>query len=457
MLTLRLALLELLLSISLASCTGEGTPVQGPDKASCNSGLAPVDVHLPANTCGVYPLEIPEPTARHFPQIPHNYVAQSVSVDLYIEGSETCGIGSALCGVDDNRPFVSKDSPDPGADPSRTRAHMILDFASGTLTLRISPSCRIHVSGPGLNLNNQKECFAPKRVGEGTSLTVTEPRHGTVGVELTVIQTNYPTLLNLGEVHNYWEFTPHPDGTVDITGSGTNFPDFDVIHYGRLVCADRGVHLSNVFAPPPIGQRSYNCHEVGLGDQTPAGPIPVPFTGASATELKTFEPWVAVGHNGGYAPAPGLAVTNGGSATCDSGSNDDPGRFSAVRCFLPGSIPPCFVFIRGGDAANPLLCSNDPTSNQVTEVTPTGNGVPVAMLNHEKPSQPPWFLVLADGRKCSFQGYGTNTDVLSYDCSGGVEATTPDRSKPMWTVREGTNQANPTLWQTPVAVVTAYR
>ncbi len=267
MLTLRLALLGLLLSISLASCTGEGTPVQGPDKASCNSGLAPVDIHLPANTCGVYPLEIPEPTARHFPQIPRNYVAQSVSVDLYIEGSETCGIGLALCGVDDNRPFVSKDSPDPGADPSRTRAHMILDFASGTLTLRISPSCRIHVFEPGLNLNNQKECFAPKKVGEGTSLTVTEPRHGTVGVELTVIQTNYPTLLNLGEVHNYWEFTPHPDGTVDITGSGTNFPDFDVIHYGRLVCADRGVHLSNVFAPPPIGQRSYNCHEVGLGDQ----------------------------------------------------------------------------------------------------------------------------------------------------------------------------------------------
>jgi hypothetical protein len=131
-----------------------------------------------------------------------------------------------------------------------------------------------------------------------------------------------------------------------------------------------------------------------------------------------------------------------------------------VRCFLPGSGPPCFVFTRGGDPDNPLLCSNDPTSNQVTEVTPAGNGgngVPVAMLNHEDPSQPPWFLVLADGRKCSFQGYGTNTNVLSYDCGGGVEATTPDRSKPMWTVREGTNQANPILSQTAVAVVTAYR
>jgi hypothetical protein len=47
--------------------------------------------------------------------------------------------------------------------------------------------------------------------------------------------------------------------------------------------------------------------------------------------------------------------------------------------------------------------------------------------------------------------------VLSYYCGGAVEATLPDRSKPTWTVREGTNQANPTLSQTSVAVVTAYR
>lgn len=79
------------------------------------------------------------------------------------------------------------------------------------------------------------------------------------------------------------------------------------------------------------------------------------------------------------------------------------------------------------------------------------------MLNHNDPSQPPWFLVLADGRKCSLQGYGTNTNVLSYYCGGTIEATVPDRSSPTWTVREGTNQANPALSPTPIAVVTAYR
>jgi hypothetical protein len=79
------------------------------------------------------------------------------------------------------------------------------------------------------------------------------------------------------------------------------------------------------------------------------------------------------------------------------------------------------------------------------------------MLNHDDPSQLPWFLVLADGRKCSLQGYGTNTNVLSYDCGDGVETTAPDRSNPTWTVREGTNQANPTISPTAVAVLTAYR
>jgi endoglucanase len=213
-----------------------------------------------------------------------------------------------------------------------------------------------------------------------------------------------------------------------------------------LICV-----LQSMIRPSPATNPADGCHQT-------TGPIPVPFTGGGATEVKTFEPWVPVGQVGGFAPASGLVVTHGGTATCDSGSNDDPGRLSAVRCFLSGNvITPCFVYTRGGDLSNPLLCSNDPTSNQVTEVTPTGEGVPVALLNHEDPSQPPWFLVLADGRKCSLQGYGTNTDVLSYDCSGGVEATMPDRSKRTWTVREGTNQANPKVSTTTVPVVTAYR
>ena len=180
---------------------------------------------------------------------------------------------------------------------------------------------------------------------------------------------------------------------------------------------------------------------------------------AQATVVKTFEPWVAGGQNGGSGPAPGLVVTNGGTATCDSGSADDPGSAVAVRCSPPGNGTPCFINdLGGGDPGSPLLCSSDPTSKQVIEVTPAGpNGIPAGTLNPGDPSQPPWFLILADGRKCHFLGYGSNTNVLSYDCGNNIGATVPDRSGPTWTVQEGQLQAHPAPSPARVAVVIAYR
>jgi pimeloyl-ACP methyl ester carboxylesterase len=188
-------------------------------------------------------------------------------------------------------------------------------------------------------------------------------------------------------------------------------------------------------------------------------PTPPPTPAAAATVVKKFEPWVAVGQAGSATPAPGLVVTNGGTAACDSGSSDDPGSAWAVRCMPPGNGMPCFINdTGGGDPGSPVLCSSDPTSKQVIEVTPTGaNGIPVSMLNHADPSQPAWFLILADRRKCAFLGYGTNTNMLSYNCGGNIGATVPDRSQPTWTVQEGTLQLNPTPSSTRVAVVMAYR
>jgi hypothetical protein len=173
--------------------------------------------------------------------------------------------------------------------------------------------------------------------------------------------------------------------------------------------------------------------------------------------VTTFEPWATVGQAGLKVPAPGLMITNGGTATCDSGSTDDPGRALAVRCSPPSNGTPCFINDTG-DPGSPLLCSSDPTSRQVIEVTPARpNGIPISLLNRDDPSQPPWLLILADGQKCNFQGYGTNTNVLSYECGGNVRATVPDRSQPTWTVQEGTIQSNPSPPGTRVAVVMAYR
>jgi len=198
---------------------------------------------------------------------------------------------------------------------------------------------------------------------------------------------------------------------------------------------------------------------------SPSSPTPSPSPSATpttppatqATVVKTFEPWVADGQAGLKVPAPGLVITNVGTATCDSGSNDDPGSALAVHCNPPSNGTPCFINDTG-DPGSPLLCSSDPTSKQVIEVTPAApNGIPIAMLNHSDPSAPAWFLILADGRKCAFLGYGTNTNVLSYNCGGNLGATIPDRSQPTWTVQEGTIRLNPTPSATRVAVVTAYR
>jgi hypothetical protein len=65
---------------------------------------------------------------------------------------------------------------------------------------------------------------------------------------------------------------------------------------------------------------------------------------------------------------------------------------------------------------------------------------------------------LSDGVKCARSGSGTNTDVLSYNCTNGKLVTAPDSSKPTWTVQEGTIQnAAPVLSSIPIAVKEAYR
>jgi hypothetical protein len=175
------------------------------------------------------------------------------------------------------------------------------------------------------------------------------------------------------------------------------------------------------------------------------------------TLVTKFEPWVAVPPSGVGAPRPDLVITHSGLATCDIGSADDPGSQWAVRCSPPGNGIPCFINdTGGGDPGSAVLCSADPTSKQVIEVTPGGSGIPLSVLNNNDPSAPPWFLILADGRKCAYQGYGTNTDILSYNCGANVGATVPDRSQPQWTVREGTIEASPHPGPAQIPVVAAY-
>jgi hypothetical protein len=250
-----------LLGSALTGCfSGEGTPVTGPDKASCGDGYPPADVRQPAITCGVEPLHIPDDP--HFTQMPRQAAAGTLQLDIYIEGDHTCGIGPGLCAVDDNRPFLPGGSPDPHADPTRNRARMVVDFAAQTLSVQISPSCRVHFTDiwPG-GLNGSKECFAPNRIGEGTNFAVSAPQPGTLEVALDLLQTAYyagPS--RFGQVKNVFMFTPHHDGSIDFGGSGTNFPDLAIVRAGRVVCADQATHITAALGPqmgPDV--RSYSC------------------------------------------------------------------------------------------------------------------------------------------------------------------------------------------------------
>jgi hypothetical protein len=71
--------------------------------------------------------------------------------------------------VDDNRSFVDKDNPDPHADPSRNRVHLLFDFESVEVTAIISPSCRIHPVGAGTD--NQKNVLRPSELVKAPGLT----------------------------------------------------------------------------------------------------------------------------------------------------------------------------------------------------------------------------------------------------------------------------------------------
>ncbi len=266
--------------------------------------------------------------------------------------------------------------------------------------------------------------------------------------------TSHGGIKGLGDIRALGADCPFPLPYDDSEPSETKL-SFDLGPLGSVVI------LSNcVPHPTPLGQAQIAAAIIQTQVADPSGSTnpPGPTRPPQVTVLKTFEPWVATGPSSG-APAPGLSVADGGAAACDGGSSDDPGSPLAVRCSPPGNGTPCFIDdTGGGDPGAPVLCSSDPTSNQLIMVRPdNSNGIPTDQLNHENVTAPAWFLVLADGRQCRFLGYGTNTSVLSYDCGGDIGATLPDRSQPTWTVQEGAlkNGAKPSSVR--VAVITAYR
>ncbi|MDQ6948316.1 MAG: hypothetical protein M3256_19150 [Actinomycetota bacterium] len=258
---------------------------------------------------------------------------------------------------------------------------------------------------------------------------------------------------------------PKPAPTTP-TYTGPQWPGFSTTNISVITQSTTVINiitLIDVTTGNPFGRPAGTA---GAGDQplptTSAPPTTTPAsTGPGATRVMTFEPWTLNAINGEPGPREDLTVTAAGG-TCDGGTQADPGRSEAYRCRATDGpaagtrFNACFIPTPPLSLPGPaVLCSTDPTSNAVSLLSLTQ---PVPAPNRDDPSAAPWFLVLVGGSHCAHVGSGTDTAVLSYDCTDGSTVTAPDRSKAAWTVQKGTFvNASPVLDPTPIAVAVAYR
>jgi hypothetical protein len=347
-------------------------------------------VTKPADNCGVAALHLPFPVT-----LPHIDI-QPIEIDLYIQSQTSCATSFPLplgCGIDDNRPFVDQGSLDPHADPSRNRVHVILDFNAGLGTFTISPSCRIHPIG-GAGFDNQKECFAPKQLNEGTSLSVTKdltnPQSWVITISSVVVQTNYPAVVGPvepGQVHNDWTLKIDPaSGSYTLTGSGSAFPDFAVISDNHVECAAQGTNLTRLGGGP---NRDYtNCAGLApLLHQTPtASPSPSP---TAVCPSQVFQSLVLAKY-GPAARAAGKATCAGTYALQDftpyAGGQE-------AQFFFKQDVSGHWTIIEGGNAVPTIACSTIP----VAVLTKLGAQCPAVALTPTTSASPSVLIKLKAG------------------------------------------------------------
>ncbi len=293
------------------------------------------NVRAQADNCSVSGLEIVRKDA--LPKAPNVGV---VTIDLYIEQHDACALINVLCLLGDNRPFVSSGQSDPKADPSRNRAHMILNFQTGQLTLTVNPSCRIHPLGVGWDPN--KECFAPQNEGSGTDLKLNVASDGTVNIEVTLHQSDYPSG-GTCDLYNHFFILPHNDvGAFDLTGEGSGFPDLAVIQGGKVVYADQGTHATELCFSP-VHKRHYDYHPTATEN---------PLEKVDWTKVVTE---TDLGCNGPTGPNLGVEVDE--KQFADVTGDGKKEAFVAVACVASTSSWPdrLEVFDGASDPAHPRL------------------------------------------------------------------------------------------------------
>lgn len=328
-----------LIACIFVACSSANPPSAGPSSNKCDAPAPPRNnVRAQADNCGVSGLEIVRKDV--LPKAPKVGI---VTIDLYIEQHDVCAIVNVLCLLGDNRPFVSSGQPDPKADYSRNRAHMILDFRTGQLTLIVNPSCRIHPLGVGWDPN--KECFAPQNEGSGTDLKLNVASDGTVDIEVTLHQSDYPSG-GTCDLYNHFSILPHNDaGTFDLTGEGSGFPDLAVIQGGQVVYADQGTHATELCFSP-VYKRHYDYHPGPRETPTTENPLGKVDWTKVVTETD-------LGCNGPTGPNLGVEVDEKQFADVDGDGMEE--AFVAVACVASTSSWPdrLEVFDGASDPSHP--------------------------------------------------------------------------------------------------------
>jgi len=165
--------------------------------------------------------------------------------------------------------------------------------------------------------------------------------------------------------------------------------------------------------------------------------------------LSNFQPWYSPPNSptGIDSPAPSLHIVNA-TGKCIGPSEADPGR--ALRCITSDNsiLDTCFID-PSGDPGSPVLCSFDPTSTDVIELSLTQPVDTSRAPNPISPNLSPWFLVLSNGAKCNLStgaGGVLNGQAEAYLCSNRTAVLgSVNRSAATWTVSAASENGGPVM------------
>jgi hypothetical protein len=241
-----------LVSVALAGCApAPAPPGRAPvTAASCPWSAPPVDDPArPADACGVTPLDVTAPLARHADLLP-------VSVQLYTDRPLTCVPGTAGCAVEDDRRFMTAPAPDPRADPSRNRALLTLDWADDQAQLHVPPRCRLR-GGPGATV---QDCASIPRDAVRFAVSTLPGASNPWRMHVALALPGDPGGAPVAAVEDSWDVSLDPaGGNLTLTGDGTGTPAFALLTIGTVRCSVRGAPPPAAVGAPPPPVQHYDC------------------------------------------------------------------------------------------------------------------------------------------------------------------------------------------------------